>query len=118
MTIGMAVRERILQLCRERGITVNKLAVLSGVTQSTLNNIVGGRNHSTTVSTLQKVCDGLNITITEFLPATFLPRLSRKYIERTGRVPSFGRVPGFFAFARAPFIHAPFIDRLCPLVVV
>ena len=66
MTIGMAVRERILQLCRERGITVNKLAVLSGVTQSTLNNIVGGRNHSTTVSTLQKVCDGLNITITEF----------------------------------------------------
>ena len=62
MTVGMAVRERILQLCRERGITVNKLAVLSGVTQSTLNNIVGGRNHSTTVSTLQKVCDGLNIT--------------------------------------------------------
>ena len=66
MTIGMAVRERILQLCRERGITVNKLAVLSGVTQSTLNNIVGGRNHSTTVSTLQKVCDGLNITLREF----------------------------------------------------
>ena len=59
MTVGMAVRERILQLCRERGITVNKLAVLSGVTQSTLNNIVGGRNHSTTVSTLQKVCDAL-----------------------------------------------------------
>lgn len=28
MTVGMAVRERILQLCRERCITVNKLAVL------------------------------------------------------------------------------------------
>lgn len=102
MTIGMAVRERILQLCRERGITVNKLAVLSGVTQSTLNNIVGGRNHSTTVSTLQKVCDGLNITITEFFASDIFAEIERKYIERTGRAPSFGRVPGFL---RLPARH-------------
>ena len=78
MTVGMAVRERILQLCRERGITVNKLAVLSGVTQSTLNNIVGGRNHSTAVSTLQKVCDGLNITITEFFASDIFAEIEQE----------------------------------------
>ena len=40
MNVGNAVRERILELCRERGITVNKLATMSGITQSTLNNII------------------------------------------------------------------------------
>ena len=66
MTIGEAVRERILELCRERGISVNKLSTMSGVTQSTVNNIVSGRNHSATISTVMKLWDGLDITIVEF----------------------------------------------------
>lgn len=66
MNIGEAVKERILELCREHDISVNKLSSLSGVTQSTVNNIVSGRNNSTTVSTIKKLCDGLGITIEEF----------------------------------------------------
>ena len=69
MTIGMAVRERIIELCRENRITVNKLATISGITQSTLNNIVSGRNNSATVATIKKICDGLNITIQDFFNA-------------------------------------------------
>jgi len=66
MNIGAAVRWRILALCLERGITVNKLATMSGITQSTLNNIVSGRNNSATVATIKKLCDGLNMTIVDF----------------------------------------------------
>lgn len=66
MEIGEAVRIRILAICKERGITVNKLSTLCGITQSTLNNIISGRNHSTTVSTVQKICDGLDISIVDF----------------------------------------------------
>jgi transcriptional regulator with XRE-family HTH domain len=66
MTIGEAVKERILQLCAERSITVNKLATLSGVTKSTLNNIVGWRNRSATISTIKKLCDGFDIDIVKF----------------------------------------------------
>ena len=66
MNIGEAVKERILELCRERDITVNKLSTMSGVTQSTVNNIVSGRNNSATVTTVKKLCDGLGITIEEF----------------------------------------------------
>ena len=66
MNVGEAVKERILQLCRERDISVNKLSSMSGVTQSTVNNIVSGRNNSATVSTIMKLCDGLGITIEEF----------------------------------------------------
>lgn len=61
-----AVRSRILELCRQRHITVNRLATLSGVTQSTLNNIVSGRNNSATVATIKKLCDGLDITLRDF----------------------------------------------------
>ena len=64
--IGQAVRQRILDLCDQRGLTVNRLCTLCGVTQSTVSNILSGRNSSTTVSTLKKLCDGLDITITEF----------------------------------------------------
>ncbi len=66
MTIGEACRIRIQELCNERNITLNKLAIISGVTQSTLNNIVSGRNNSATVSTLKKLCDGLEISMIEF----------------------------------------------------
>mgnify|MGYP005886424941 FL=1 len=66
MTVGEAVRRRILTLCEERNITINRLSILSGITQSTLNNIISGRNHTTTVATIKKVCDGLSITVDEF----------------------------------------------------
>ena len=66
MSIGKVVVKRILDLCKERNITINKLATISGITQSTLNNIVNGRNNSPTVSTIKKICDGLEITIVDF----------------------------------------------------
>ena len=66
MTVGEAVRQRIIQLCQDRDISINKLSSISGVTQSTVNNIVSGRNNSATVSTIKKLCDGLGITIEDF----------------------------------------------------
>ena len=66
VNVGEAVKERILQLCKEENLSVNKLSSISGVTKSTVNNIVSGRNHSTTISTIKKLCDGLGITIEEF----------------------------------------------------
>lgn len=66
LNIGEAVKLRIADLCMQRNITINKLATISGVTQSTLNNITGGRNKGTNISTIKKLCDGLDITIQEF----------------------------------------------------
>lgn len=64
--IGEAVKECILELCQQRNLSINKLNSISGVTQSTVNNIISGRNRSTTISTIKKLCDGLDITIEEF----------------------------------------------------
>lgn len=66
MGISAVITKRILGLCQERNISVNKLCTICGVTQSTVNNIISGRNNSTTISTIKKLCDGLEITLGEF----------------------------------------------------
>ena len=78
MTIGEAVRIRIKELCAEKYITVNKLSTICGITQSTLNNIVSGRNNSATVSTIKKICDGLEISIQEFFAADIFNELEQE----------------------------------------
>ena len=78
MNIGTAVKLRILELCKEKKITVNKLATICGITQSTLNNIVGGRNNSATISTIKKICDGLNLHIRDFFASTLFDNLEQE----------------------------------------
>lgn len=65
-TMGIACCERIHQLCDERNISLNKLSTICGMTQSTLSNITSGRSNNPTVSTIKKICDGLDITLVQF----------------------------------------------------
>lgn len=78
MGLGEAITKRILDLCKDRDISINKLCTISGVTQSTVNNIISGRNGSTTVSTTQKLCDGLEITLGEFFSTEDFDRLDQE----------------------------------------
>ena len=78
MDIGIATQKRILELCEMNNITINKLSLMCGITQSTLNNIISGRNKSTTVSTIKKICDGLNITILEFFDSPLFDNLEQE----------------------------------------
>lgn len=78
MVIGEAVQKRILELCRENDLSINKLCSISGVTQSTVNNIISGRNNSATVSTVKKLCDGLNITIEDFFKSDLFKCLEQE----------------------------------------
>ena len=66
MNIGEAVRKRIKDLCENKGITINKLGTICGITQSTLSNIVNGRNQSVTLLTIKKICDGLELSVKDF----------------------------------------------------
>ena len=78
MNIGEAVKLRILELCDERKISVNKLCSISGITQSTVNNIISGRNNSATVSTIKKLCDGLEISIEDFFDSELFRNLEQE----------------------------------------
>jgi len=78
LNIGEATRERILELCEERHISINKLSCISGVTQSTVNNIISGRNNSATISTIKKLCDGLGISIEDFFHSELFRSLEQE----------------------------------------
>ena len=78
MRVNDAVKMRILELCEQRKITVNKLSTICGITQSTLNNIVNRANNNTTLSTIKKICDGLEITVKEFFDSKFFDDLEQE----------------------------------------
>ena len=59
--------KRIRSLCKQRGIAINKLATMSGVNQSTLDNIVRGLTKNPRVMTLHKLAIAFNMTLAEFL---------------------------------------------------
>ena len=66
MTAKEAVAKRILQLCQERNMAVNALATVSGVSPSTVYSMLSEKSRNPGVVSLQKLCDGLNISLREF----------------------------------------------------
>ena len=63
----MKLKERIQKWMDIKKIpSVNELAARSILTQSTLSNIMTGRNESANAKTIEKICDGLGVTVTEF----------------------------------------------------
>lgn len=67
MTYSDVMILRLTQLCEERNITINKLATLSGITQSTVENIMTGKTKNPKLKTLHKLAIGLNMTVSELL---------------------------------------------------
>ncbi|MEI3091825.1 MAG: helix-turn-helix transcriptional regulator [Oscillospiraceae bacterium] len=61
-----AVRDRILQLCEQRNISINRLAALSGLPPSSIKNIPYGKSQNPKLLTIKILCDGLGITLGEF----------------------------------------------------
>jgi len=60
------VRERLLSLCKEKGMNVNNLAVRAELPPSTVKNIIYGKSKNPGVVTLKMLCDGLGVTLSEF----------------------------------------------------
>mgnify|MGYP000980195370 FL=1 len=67
MTLGEAIAVRIEELCKERGISINRLALLSGLTQSTVDSILKGKSKNPQLATLIRISRGLDMTISQFL---------------------------------------------------
>lgn len=57
---------RIRQLCNKQNITINKLATLSGLKQSTIDNIIRGTSKNPKVKTLHRIANTFNMTLSEF----------------------------------------------------
>ena len=66
MTTRETIAARIIQLCKERGITPNSLSIISAVPQATIKSILNGESQNPGTITIKKLCDGFEITLGEF----------------------------------------------------
>ena len=66
MTVSKAISTRIINICKEKDISINKLANASFLTQSTLQSIIVGDSNNPKLLTISRVCYGLDITLEEF----------------------------------------------------
>ena len=73
-----AIRNRILRLCYEHDITINKLATLSAVPPSSIKNILYGRSKDPKILTIKKICDGLGITLIDFFNSSEFESLEQE----------------------------------------
>lgn len=78
MNTVSAVKFRILQLCREQQISVNKLCYLSGVSSSTVKNILYGNTLNPGIVTIKFLCDGLDIDLPTFFSGSLFENLEQE----------------------------------------
>lgn len=67
MTYSDAIIKRLTELCAKRKITINKLATLSGITQSTVDNLMKGKTKNPKLKILHRLAIGLDMTVSELL---------------------------------------------------
>ena len=78
MSVKDAVAERFDSLCKERGIRLNELANVSGVTPSTVYSMMDRRRRDISVITVKKLCDGLEMTLGVFFSAPVFDELEQE----------------------------------------
>lgn len=78
MDMITAVRNRILQLCGERDISINKLATICAISPSSIKNILYGKSRNPKLQTIKLICDGLEITLGEFFSTSEFDSLEQE----------------------------------------
>lgn len=66
MDVKDVVVKRFNELCVQKGIKINELANISGVTPSTAYSMMDSRRRDVSIRTIKKFCDGLEISLGEF----------------------------------------------------
>ena len=64
-----AVRNRIVELCAEKKMTINKLAIEAAVPASSVKSILYGNSKNPGIVTLKFLCDGFGISLADFFDA-------------------------------------------------
>ncbi len=78
MNAKQAVARRISQICEERGLTINALANSAGVSPSTIYSMLNQKSKSPGVISLQRICDGLDISVREFFNSPLFEGLEQE----------------------------------------
>lgn len=75
MDLSTAIRTRIIELCKEKNINVNQLAIRSGINPSTIRSIIKSRCNTPTTQTIYYLCIGFDINLREFYDSKLFENL-------------------------------------------
>lgn len=78
MDLVSVVRNRILFLCEQNNLTINRLANLSAVPPSSVKNILYGKSQNPKLATIKMLCDGFGITLGEFFSTPEFDQLEQE----------------------------------------
>lgn len=73
-----AVVIRVKSICEKKGIKLNELANISGITPSTIYSMTDKTRRDVSIITIKKICDGLNITLGEFFQSPIFDSLEQE----------------------------------------
>jgi len=73
-----AVVNRIVELCKERNITPNALSYRAAVPQSTIKSILNDESLNPGIVTIKKLCDGLEISLSDFFNTDVFSNLEQE----------------------------------------
>lgn len=73
-----AVARRIQELCAQQDIAVYTLANLCGIPSSTIYSMLNHKSKNPGVVTIQKLCDGLEISVREFFNSPLFENLEQE----------------------------------------
>lgn len=78
MKVHKAVSEKLTKIMIERDLSVNKLASISCLTQSTVDSLVNGKSKNPKLLTIVRICDGLNIKLSDFFEDKLFDKIDRE----------------------------------------
>ncbi|MBQ3021296.1 MAG: helix-turn-helix transcriptional regulator [Bacilli bacterium] len=78
MKINESISVKLNDIIRKKDISVNKLANMCCLTQSTVDSLVNGKSKNPKLLTIVRICDGLNITLKEFFDDEIFKNIDRE----------------------------------------
>ena len=78
MSTYITVKNRLLKLCAEKEMSINKLATESAVAPSTIKNILYGKSKNPGIVTIKMLCDGLGVSLIDFFNTSEFENLEQE----------------------------------------
>lgn len=78
MKLSSAVSQKILKICDEKNISINKLASICCLTQSTVQSLIDGKSKNPKMLTIIRICEGLDIKLKDFFDDHIFDNIERE----------------------------------------
>lgn len=78
MNAKEAVSKRIIELCNQHDMAINSLANSAGISPSTIYSMLNRKSQNPGVVSLQKICDGLGISLREFFDSDIFDSIEQE----------------------------------------